>query len=217
MSNLVLSSRLVPAIRSLRRLGAPRSGAKLVYIPTADMGDWRRKPVSRHLNIRRLTQAGFNVHVLDVAHATPNEVESELRGADVICVGGGNTFYLMQELRRSGAADVLVEEVDAGKPYIGVSAGAVVAGPDIGYIAPMDDPAKGRFLQTCKGLGLVDFRVVPHVGAALLGRAAASIVRLQENLAASMAGRQPLSSKLELLTDREGIVINGAKAIRLAI
>ena len=46
-----------------------------------------------------------------------------LDGLDALYVCGGETFVLLDNLRRDGLADVLVEKVRAGLPYIGLSAG----------------------------------------------------------------------------------------------
>lgn len=55
-----------------------------------------------------------------------------LQEADAIFVGGGETFVLLRELRRTGQAAVIRERVLAGVAYGGASAGANVAGLIIG-------------------------------------------------------------------------------------
>ena len=49
---------------------------------------------------------------------------------DIIYVSGGNTFYLLNELRKSHAAQAIKNAVKAGKIYVGESAGAIAAAPD---------------------------------------------------------------------------------------
>ena len=53
--------------------------------------------------------------------------------------------------------------MDQGKPYIGESAGAVVTGPDIGFLDAMDPRSAAPNLDSTAGLGLVDFRLLPHL------------------------------------------------------
>ena len=89
-----------------------------------------------------LESLGLKVDVLDVSTASFESIVSTLTKNDIIFVGGGNTFYLLQELRGSGADKILVQEVNKGKLYIGESAGAVIACPDIGYCIGMDNPEK---------------------------------------------------------------------------
>ena len=53
--------------------------------------------------------------------------------------------------------------MNQGKPYIGESAGAVVTGPDIGFLDAMDPRSAAPDLDSTTGLGLVDFRLLPHL------------------------------------------------------
>ena len=62
-----------------------------------------------------------------------------LRNCDCIYITGGNTFFLMQELRRTGTDRLIVEQVEEGKLYIGESAGAMVFAPNIEYAKKMDN------------------------------------------------------------------------------
>lgn len=65
----------------------------------------------------------------------------------------------------------------AGKLYVGESAGAIVAAPDIAYSSAMDSPDKAPDLHDRTGLGLVGFYPVPHANNRELGPAAERIVR----------------------------------------
>jgi dipeptidase E len=49
----------------------------------------------------------------------------------LVLVGGGNTFRLLHEARRRGWLAPLAAAARAGTPYVGWSAGAVLAGPTI--------------------------------------------------------------------------------------
>ncbi|WEV59635.1 Type 1 glutamine amidotransferase-like domain-containing protein [Bifidobacterium sp. ESL0728] len=178
MGKVILASSPFPALRSLLgtlpKRHALRSDLRIAFIPTAD-----KKEVARYIRpvVRRtLRAAGFRVHQLDVAQASIEEIRYILSTCDIIWVGGGNTFFLLHALRRSGAADLIVEQVAAGKTYVGVSAGAVVAGPDIGYIGKMDERGAAPSLQDVTGMHLIDFRVVPHLDNPGMGRASRAIV-----------------------------------------
>ncbi len=73
--------------------------------------------------------APLGVHVRGIhAHADPAAL---LAHADAVAVGGGNTFHLLAELQRRGLLDVLRGRAAAGMPYVGWSAGSVVACPTI--------------------------------------------------------------------------------------
>ena len=98
--------------------------------------------------------------------------------SSMIYVTGGNTFYLLQSLRYSSADELIAQAVREGKTYIGESAGAVVAGPNIEYIKRMDSEDPAPYLDSnYAGLGLVDFNIVPHIDGPALGESAAEIMR----------------------------------------
>lgn len=91
-----------------------------------------------------------------------DEILSAISQCDIIYISGGNTFYLLNELRKSCAAQAIKNAVKAGKIYIGESAGAIVAAPDTRYATLMDENSAKTSDFT--GLNLVDFFIVPHFG-----------------------------------------------------
>jgi len=138
------------------------SGKTVTFIPTAcNVEKMDFFVASARKAFKKL---GILVDDLDVSRASREEIEIKLRDNAYIYVSGGNTFYLLQELKRSGADRLILEQVAAGKPYIGESAGSVIASPDIEYVRLLDDRAKAETLQDCSALGLVDFYPLPHHG-----------------------------------------------------
>jgi dipeptidase E len=81
-----------------------------------------------------------------------------LERAEAVFVGGGNTYALLDRLQRSGLLAALGARVRAGLPYVGVSAGSNVAGPNI--LTTNDWNVVG--LGTFEALGVVPFNVNPH-------------------------------------------------------
>lgn len=73
------------------------------------------------------TAMGYDLSSL---HAVQDPIAA-LRVAEAIVVGGGNTFHLLARLYDTGLLDVIRQRIDAGVPYIGWSAGAVIACPTI--------------------------------------------------------------------------------------
>lgn len=116
----------------------------------------------------------------------------------MIFVEGGNTFFLLQELKRTGTDQMLIREVNLGKMYIGESAGAIVACPDIGYSTVMDAPEKAPDLSDYSALSLVDFYAVPHLGNREMGAAAEEIVR-----------KYGQELELKVLTDDQAVFVQG--------
>jgi dipeptidase E len=82
-----------------------------------------------------------------------------VRDAEAIVVGGGNTFHLLKVLQEHALLDVVRERARAGVPYLGWSAGSVVAGPTIRTTndMPIVEPPRGL-----AALGLVPFQINAH-------------------------------------------------------
>jgi len=76
---------------------------------------------------------------------------------DALLVFGGDVLYLCRWMRESGLADLLPSLRET--VYVGVSAGSMVAAPIFGET--YDDPNVPFVIQ--KGLGLVDFALLPHL------------------------------------------------------
>jgi len=99
---------------------------------------------------------------LEITTASPDKILEVLNRNDYIFVSGGNTFYLLQELRRKGADALITEQIRAGKLYIGTSAGSVILCPDIEFVKEMDYSHAAPELQSFTGLNIVDFYILPH-------------------------------------------------------
>ncbi len=100
--------------------------------------------------------AAFAVE-LDSLHEAVDPHQS-VRQAEVIFIGGGNTFRLLKTLQDLDLLDVIRERVAAGMRYMGSSAGSNVAAPTIRTTndMPIVEPA------SFTALGLVRFQINPH-------------------------------------------------------
>lgn len=196
MKNLILVSMLYQVTDLVRTIKPDLEGKTVTYIPTAGIVEEIDGMVEEET--KTLESLGMDVDVLDVSTASFEMIENSLAKNDVIFVGGGNTFFLLQELRRSGADRVLLREIGKGKIYIGESAGAVIACPDIEYCAGMDSPDLAPELTDYTGLGLVDFYIVPHIGNPQMGEAAEKAVE-------EYSGRM----NIKAITDEQIILVEG--------
>lgn len=117
----------------------------------------------------RLARLGVAVTEISAADRSADEFAADLDQLDGIYVAGGNTFALLWALRQAGAADVLGARVRAGLPYLGCSAGSVIAGPDISPVERMDDPAESPGPVDPRGLGWIDTVPIPHADGQIPG------------------------------------------------
>ena len=134
----------------------------ILFIPTAANVEEYRGYVDE--GIAALKEMGCVVAILDVATTPHNESVQAIKNSDCLCVSGGNTFFLLQELKRNGLLDLIKQKVQDGIPYIGESAGAIIACPDIAYDQIMDDKTVATELTDYSGMDLVDYYVLPHNG-----------------------------------------------------
>lgn len=84
---------------------------------------------------------------------------------DVIYVCGGNTFAILDRMRKTGIDGYIKKAVMAGVSfYVGVSAGSIIAGPNI-LTAGWGSEADGNFvgLSDLTGLQLTNVSVLPHL------------------------------------------------------
>ena len=102
----------------------------------------------------RLASMGLDCEVLDGA-AMP---ERAIDRAEAFFIGGGNTFRLLKALQDSGSAAAITRRVRAGAPYVGSSAGSIVAGPSLKTTKDMPIVQPALF----EALSLVDFQISPH-------------------------------------------------------
>lgn len=169
---------------------------RLIFIPTAAEAEAGDKSWL-HADREPLVTAGFDVIDFSITDKTPDEIESVLRGAATVCVAGGNTYYLLDRVRKSGFDLVISRLVDEGVFYIGASAGSILAGPTIQ--TTMDDRSIVPDLHDFSGLNLVDVSVRPHWG----NESFAS--RYQEE----MMRLYKLEVKMVLLRDSQYLLVEG--------
>lgn len=89
---------------------------------------------------------------------TSLETPAALDAADAIFVGGGNTFRLLKALQDLELVPAIRRRVQEGMPYIGSSAGSIVASPTLKTTKDMPIVEPSSF----DALGLVGFQISPH-------------------------------------------------------
>ena len=161
MKNMILTSSLYESIKLVKKfLNEKTASKKILFIPTATNVDGYKKYI--HLTQKVFEDFGYKVENFDIS-AFPEEVAKEkLLEAEIVFISGGNTFYLLQELKKKNLISYLKERIGKGLIYIGESAGSVITAPNIEYASVMDDKTLAEELDDYNGLNLVDFYIVPH-------------------------------------------------------
>ncbi|MDT2598394.1 Type 1 glutamine amidotransferase-like domain-containing protein [Enterococcus hulanensis] len=161
MINMFLSSSFADVQEQFEDYLKKFSLAKTVtFIPTASLVE----EIDFYVDEARATfkLLGFEIEELDVATADTEMIKETLQRNNFIYFSGGNSFFLLEKLKSSGAAEQIIEAVNAGKVYLGESAGAIVAAPSISYIAKMDDRNHAENLVSDDGLNLTTCYPLPH-------------------------------------------------------
>ena len=204
MIKLFLSSAFSYTASLLEQFAGEKvEGKSVTFIPTAANVESIKVYVG--MARRAFARLGIAVDELDVSTATAEEISHKLSRNDYIYVAGGNTFYLLQELKRSGADKLIAQEIAAGKLYIGESAGSMVIAPDIGYSQAMDKPAKAPGLDSFSALGIVDFYPVPHQGNFLFRKAVKKIIAEY----VSSLPLRPISDTQVILVEGDDVTVEG--------
>jgi len=105
-------------------------------------------------NRARLEELGMELRSVHEDH----DPAAAVREAEVLFIGGGNTFLLLRWLYQTGLLEPIRKQVAGGMPYVGSSAGSNVAGLTIGTTNDMPIVHPPSF----DALGLVPFNLNPH-------------------------------------------------------
>lgn len=138
------------------------TGKHVLFIPTASIREEYTGYIDSARDLWR--NMGANLFEVELSTATEDETQQAFAKADIVYVSGGNTFFLIDQIRKTSADKLINEHLASGKLYVGESAGSIICAPDLTYIQPMDPVPSDYSQDNFNGLGLVDFHVVPHYG-----------------------------------------------------
>jgi len=174
--------------------GIPKDQMKIGYITTASKGD--RGDFSRKLKYA-IKDAGYNFEEIDIEGKTKEEIKNFFKDKNIIHMEGGNTFYLLKAIRKTGFADILKELLDEGRVYIGTSAGSYIMCPTI-EVSNWDETGKERF-------GVIDFSSLNYVPFVLkVHYKDEQAVKIREKM-------QSLKYPIRILRDGQGILVEDGK------
>lgn len=144
----------------LKLLDKDPKATTVAFIPTAADPEDDKWFVQRAID--EIVEIGMKVLEIDLKEENKISLDNKLSKCDVIYVNGGNSFYLLDWARKSGFDEVVKKLVNEGKIYIGVSAGSIIAGPNIEVAGWGDGDKNSINLADLTGLNFVAFAVSPH-------------------------------------------------------
>ena len=182
-------------------------GKIIAFIPTASLTESIRFYVKT--GKKALEKVGMIVEEVEITQFSNEEISSILHKCDYIYITGGNTFFLLQELKRKGVDKIISEQVKSGKLYIGESAGAIIASPDTEYMKNVNfDPIKkAPELEDYSSLGLVDFYTIPHYGNFPFKKKGEKLIQLYNEKLQLI----PISNKQAIFIEDSNIQIKDAR------
>lgn len=147
-----------PAVRSaiMNELPKPAEDCTVLYFPSEKASN---KDVKSSKFKKWLEQYGFTRANVTVFNKNNPEKYAGI-SVDVIYVGGGNTFSMLQTMRETGFDKEIVRCVNDGALYIGGSAGAHIASKNIEHVQQFDSNDAG--VTDFSGLGFFDGIIFCH-------------------------------------------------------
>lgn len=200
MKKLFLASFASVSLDLIRNiLPKPPNQLKAAFIPTA--GDPYEDKGFVYVDRDALINMGMSVIDVDLKATRNKELEKALSNVDVILVAGGNTFYLLDQVKKSGFDVIVKKLIDKGVIYIGSSAGSILCCPTIEGAKRFDSLTDAPDLTDYTGLNLVDFIIIPH----------AHKERYKERIQQTTDEMQAKGYNVKTFTDDQAISIDGDK------
>ncbi len=136
-------------------LDIPKEDLRIGYITTAlkvvedqvylaYMKEYEAEMIKEHIDFEEF----------DLEGKTEKEIREFFANKNVIQVSGGNPFYLLKAVRKSGFDKVLRDLLDKGLPYVGCSSGSYLMCPTVEI---------GGWKTTRNKYGVTDFTALGYV------------------------------------------------------
>lgn len=156
---ILLSSDDKSAVLGMKYLVKSLENLKVLFIVTAS----KKKLNLNYLNVtlQYLLEAGCKPGIFDISGVSEEELRSTVNKYDLILMGGGDTFYLMNEIRKTGFDKILKEWIKT-KPYVGISAGSYIMQPTIEIPTWYHPKEEWDYLTDFTAVNVVNFFFLVH-------------------------------------------------------
>ncbi len=197
LSSIAISESQVDAFAGL--VGKPAHDITIGLIEDAatcagEMPDW----AFQNREMIKSTGAWVELIVLKDYVDRFDELEMEVSKYDCLFIGGGNTFYLRELMKKTRLDEIVIAFMKEGLVYGGASAGAIIAGPTLDHVDLVDDPSLANVVYR-DGLRLIDKVIVPHFQHPEYGHL---IQQMYDNLVAE-------GHDVVAITDEQAVIIDG--------
>ena len=130
---------------------------KVLYITTASDGEDDDDKTWMDEEYKTILDLGINESNI-IEYKIGNDIN--INDFDIIYMMGGNTFYLLDIIRKTGFDKVIGDFINKGKIYIGSSAGSEILGNSVDIALGYDENKVN--MKDFTGLKIVDALIVPH-------------------------------------------------------
>jgi len=111
---------------------------------------------SQYANLAKKTLEPYGIKIISTCDA--EHPQTLLDKAAGIFIGGGNTYRLLDKLQQTGMLEAIREKINDGLPYLGSSAGTIIACPTIATTNDMHS----RIPASLHALGALHFQLNCH-------------------------------------------------------
>lgn len=177
------------------RVAQSLTNRKVALVTTASEDKDRNQYAQ--LGKSQLTEMGFEVDFVDLQ----TDPRFDFSAYDVIYVNGGNTFTLLKYAKDAHFEQTVRALLGRGGIYLGVSAGAIIACPDMTVAVEVEPDPNDVELTDFTALHLVDFYLDVHY--------------VPANEAAIASYEKKYGHQVERLTDEQAILVIDKSVQRL--
>ncbi|EKD23600.1 MAG: hypothetical protein ACD_81C00213G0005 [uncultured bacterium] len=161
---LFLASAIDKTLPLLKPLLQNKAATKVLFIANAS-DNYPTKDAWWVSNDRiKFTELGYKLTDIDLRTTSTGALTQALEDTDILHIAGGSVFYLVGLLREKNLGQSIIDAVKSESViYTGSSAGSMIISESLALFA--FDEGEKEFLDTVpnrRGLGLINFGVIPH-------------------------------------------------------
>lgn len=106
----------------------------------------------------------YEIIEIDLREMTPENFASLLQTTDILHICGGSVYYIMHLIRERGFEQVILDAIRNNQiVYTGTSAGSIIVSENLKPFSYDEEELEHvKKIPDHRGLGIIDFGIVPH-------------------------------------------------------